>query len=138
MTPQEHQAWTQAQMAVAAPKWDGHRWEVVCPACGDLLYCARGSARLLQSLEQHLLSSPPFGLEHQHRIIGDRIQIAGEWYKVAEIFRPYSNRYFHRVRVHTFQLALRRVRDGRLFRTSATQSGLIEKLARSQKQEFGL
>ncbi len=140
MTPQEFQTWVAVQMGRAAPSWSpgGLRWEVMCPACGDWLYCSRGDSRLMQSLEQHLMSGPPFGLEHRQRKIGERLEIGGEWYKVAEVFRPYSNCYYHRVKPHTFQLALRRIRDGKLFRTSATQPGVIEKLARTQREEFGL
>jgi len=140
MTLQEHLIWAQVQMGQALPRWNGNArmWVVECPACGDLLYCARGASRLMQSLEHHLLSSPPFGLEHRQQKIGARLTLTGEWYEVAEIFRPYSHRYYHRVRLHTFQLALRRVRDGRLFRTSATTAGVVEPLARSQRREFGL
>ncbi len=138
MTPQEHMAWAQAHLGRTFPRWDGHRWEVECPACHDVLYNARGAAPLMQSLERHLLSDPPFALEHQERKIGDKLEIGGEWYEVAEIFRPYSNRYYHRVRLHTFQLALRRLRDGKFFRTSATTAGVVEPLARSQRREFGL
>ncbi len=140
MTRQEHLDWVAVQLGRAAPAWNpgAVRWEVACPACGDWLYCSRGASRLMRSLEQHLLSGPPFGLEHRQRKIGDRLTLNGELYKVAEIFRPYSNRYYHRVRLHTFQLALRRVRDGRLFRTSAAQAGVVEPLARSQRKEFGL
>lgn len=140
MTRQEHLDWVSTQMAKAQPAWNpgAVRWEVACPACGDVLYCGRTASRLMQSLEHHLLSSPPFGLEHRDRQCGERLEIRGEWYKVAVVFRPYSNRYYHRVRLHTFQLALRRIRDGKLYRTSATQVGVIEKLARTQRKEFGL
>ncbi len=138
MTPQEHMAWAQAQMALAVPSLNLSIWQVSCPACGDVLYRVRSAGGLMAALERHLLSDPPFGLEHLQRRIGEQLQLGGERYEVAEVFRPYANRYYHKVRVHTFQLALRRLSDGRLFRTSATQPGVVEPLARSQRRAFRL
>ena len=137
MTPAEHYSWAQAQICQASPRRNGPFWETACPVCGDFLY-SRTVSGLWRSLERHLMVAQPVGLEHLQREPGDGLAIGGERYEVILRFRPYASCYYHKLRSHTFALVVRRLWDGRLFRTSSRRPGMVEQIAWSRYRALGL
>lgn len=115
-------------------------FETTCPACGQHFQVAGKTPRpLRRALRNHMLSSPPSGIEYALMRVGDRLWFDSDLYELfAGPFRPLAlaGRSGYE-KVHTFFIIVRRLKDGRFFRTYIKKPNMLREIDRPITCEIG-
>jgi hypothetical protein len=128
-------AWARNEMEkVVVKALPGDRcFEAVCPVCGESFeVTGRTPQPLRRTIRDHLVRNPPAGVEHAHREIGDRLWIKYRPYEVHNgPFRPLAYPGLSRHdKAHAFYVVLRRLNDGRFFKTLPYRPGELKPIGR--------